>query len=548
MKVSNSGKGLKPWLIFLLTIASSYGFVTIHSVDFKTARYHIGQTKYSQQIKTNQKKQKFESTPLFSSILSVTPTRNNTSSSNERDNFEPTLVFSSEENKKRFNRALIALGSTLSLSYNEATDFLLSQPQLYEDNSSQAPLHAKLLYLQTDIGISKKRLKKMILTHPSLIATAIDEMDGLRTSVELLQCELDLTGEEVWNLATHSFPQVRSYPRGDLRKTLNFYQNDLQFSREDLKKMVLRQPKVLQHSPEILQEAIDCLQMKFSFSPVSLDELKRMIMKFPSFLTYDTHKNFIPTIEYLLTSEIGRGLGGILKNGVSTDTAKTMDEKQSIIQERVKSFLIKSPNMIGFSIKDNLKPTVKFFLDDDKNDGIGCSLEQFGKILWRHSDVLGYSLLNNLKPKIKYLKKTLHLQDSDQIDAEENLANLITRNPNFLSYSLESNLAPKFQYFEKNLEFEPNELRAFFVTRPQTLSLSLVKNIAPKVEYFLSTHGGDMTTKELKHFLLNKPGQLNFSLDDRIKKRVEALKKHGIHLRDTPVTIISRTDGSFEKW
>lgn len=465
--------------------------------------------------------------------------------------------FPSQETSKRFNRALLALGSTLSLTYDEATHFLLSHPQLYEYDNQQAPLHTKLLYFQSDIGISKKRLKQMILTHPSLTASAIIEMEDLKTSIELLQHELNLSAEEVWNLATQSFPQVRSYPRAYLRKTLNFYRLELGMNQEELKSIILRQPKVLQHSHALLLEAIEGLQSTFQYAPFSAEELKKIMLKFPTFLTYDTHKNFVPTLEYLLTSEIGESLGGLTKNKISTDFAMTSEERQQIIQDRVKTLLIQFPNIVGFSIKDNLKPTVRFFLKKGKNygDGIGCSMEQLGKILWRHPEILGFSLANNLMPKVKYLQTKLELPlrafskpvIEEEVE-EENISHLITRNPNFLSYSLQSNLEPKICYFEQYLGFQPHELRTFFVTRPQTLSLSLNNNIIPKVEYYLSKEGGDLTRDELKQFLLQKPGQLNFSLEGRIRLRVDILKKNGIHLRDAPVTIVSRSDGSFEKW
>ena len=457
--------------------------------------------------------------------------------------------FQSEETSIRFHRALLALGSTLSLSYNEATSFLLSQPHLYDTNINnaqlQSPLHTKILYFQSEIGISKTKLKKMILNHPTLIATAINEMDGLKTSIELLQYELNLTGEEVWNLATHSFPQVRTYRRGELRSKLHFYRHSLKFSQEELKLTVLRQPKLLQHSASSLKEAVTSIQSMFPYTSLSKSELKRMIIKFPSFLTYDTHHNLIPTIQYLLESQIGESLGCLVKDGVSTNTAKTSMERSRIIQKRVKQMLLKSPSIVGNSIETNIKPTMQFFLNNET--GVGCSMEQLGKILWRIPEMLGFSLHNNLMPKIQYLKDSFLLHDLDRPN-DENISQLITRNPNILSYNLSSNLIPKISYFRDELGFTPQELRTYFVTRPQTLSYSLENNIKPKVNYYLSENGGNLTKTELKVFLLDKPGQFTYSLEGRIQVRVQALKDHGIQLRDAPSTIVSRADGSFWRW
>lgn len=439
-----------------------------------------------------------------------------------------------EERKKE--RAMISLGSSIGLSRNEALDFLRNYPQLHTEVDN---LNLRILYFMNEMGITKQKLYQMIMQQPGLTATSLLD-DELKSTIEVLQSELNLTTDEVWKLTTKSFPQIMRYNRNDLRRKLSFYRFELKLTEKELKRLVLIQPGVLRHLPCELQETLDTFKIELDCTAA---DFKAMILKFPLLLTYSTKSKLLPCLKYIKQSEIGIGLGLIKRAGdPSTTSLSTTIEKETLIKKRVKAILLQYPNLLAFSIDNNIKPTIQFLLND-----IGLSVTQVGKVIWRFPEVLGLSIENNLRPKIKYLTKSLHITTSSS-STNNNLASLIERDPRILGFNMISSFPIKINFFINELYFTIDELRTLFIKRPQILTLSISSNIKPKIDYY-KENCHYLTTQELKQWILDNPAELTFNLKNRIIPRLHVLKENNLRLlKDTPANIISKSEKSFLEW
>jgi hypothetical protein len=115
----------------------------------------------------------------------------------------------------------------------------------------------------------------------------------------------------------------------------------------------------------------------------------------------------------------------------------------------------------------------------------------------------------------------------------------------------EENTGPKLEYLQQTLELgigELSYLREIIVTYPQLLGLSLEDNLRPTVEFFLSEDGADLAVSQLRYFVSYQPAILAYSLEKRIKPRIQRMRDAGIRLEYSPPVIMSYTDSKFDVW
>mmetsp|Transcript_23671 Transcript_23671/g.40149 ORF Transcript_23671/g.40149 Transcript_23671/m.40149 type:complete len:93 (+) Transcript_23671:3-281(+) len=79
---------------------------------------------------------------------------------------------------------------------------------------------------------------------------------------------------------------------------------------------------------------------------------------------------------------------------------------------------------------------------------------------------------------------------------------------------------------------------------PQMLGLGTEKNLKPKIAFLRSR----LSEQDLKEFVLYQPSLLAYSLDKRIRPRVEAMEKLSISLAYSPPYLMCLTDQKFEHW
>jgi len=508
-------------------------------------------------------------------------------------------AMSTQQVLKRRHAALSALQSHLHLPTHKCVTILNRHPRLY---THLPDLSSKLSYLLEEINLKPQVISKMLSSHPRLMETVfLEREDDLVNTMDILRKELDLTEEDVQHIQTHSLPTISSYPRSELRKRILVYKQELSFTTGEIKKMVMRDSRMLRTDSLKTKRLLDVLKEELD---IDRQDVSYMLQKELLLLTYNAEENIRPTIQYLLKGSLGTCLGGVERKGVSTLLLEDdqEEEKNQIVKERLKALVMGHPKVLSSSLERNLKPTVDFFLSD-----VGLSELEFGKVMYRRGgSLLEANVERTLTTKVDFLRRELGLEMDDDGDecgsasqdmrwhgqqvkleaplpsAESSesgvtrklsnyektrlLAQMISTAPDILTLSIDNNLKPKFDYFRKNLKFTKEQLQYVILKRPQLLALNLDRNIIPKVEFFLQGRqpvrfdtvadkyegGLGMTMDEIREWIVLYPQTLTFVLESRIRPRTLDVVKYDLQVGDedgmAPMNFISRNEPSWKKW
>jgi len=227
---------------------------------------------------------------------------------------------------------------------------------------------------------------------------------------------------------------------------------------------------------------------------LGVTDIAKVVTRLPQILAYSIEDNLKPTVDYLE------------KLGV-TDIAKVVT---------------RHPPILAYSIEDNLKPHVDYLKE--------LGVTDIAKVVTKLPAIFSYSIENNLKPTVDYLEK-LGVTD---------IAKVVTKLPQILSYSIEDNLKPTVDYLK---ELGVTDIGKVVTTLPQILSYSIEDNLKPTVEYL--TNECYATISDIE----NNPVLVACSLDKRIKPRHAFLQTKGIEVGyDIAVgTMLIKNDRKFAK-
>lgn len=530
------------------------------------------------------------------------------SNSKRNQNAPLRYALSTKEVLKRRDQALLALKTYLNLPLATSIEILNKYPRLY---THLTDLSSKLDYLIHDINLKPRHIRRMLETHPRLMETVLlDREENITNTIEVLQAELDLTLDDIKTMQSLSLPPILSYPRSELRKRIQVYKRDLGYKKEDIKRMVWKDPRMLRTDSGNVRQIIKVLKEELM---IHTDDIHRMLKKEILLLTYKAEDNIRPTIQYLKQSPVGQSLGMVDRKGVSTlIIGMSSANKNEIIRSRLKDLIMGHPKILSSSIQKNLKPTVEFFLDD-----LRMTPMELGRAMYRRGgSLMEANLERTLKRKVNYLRTVLGLEvEKDDYNIEsfsdstweemthtkraimvldpppwtENiiqpltsfqkrrlLAQMLAINPDIFTLSIENNIEPKIRYFKESLGLATHELRYILLKRPQVLALSLERNIIPKMNFFVldrSKGGFGLTLTQVCAWIIQNPQILVIVLDKRIKPRVETCLQLGLQLDtvqldrmmshrssttlDTPATsdslfvpfnFVSMTDSTWQRW
>jgi len=420
----------------------------------------------------------------------------------------------------------------------------------------------------------------------------MDHENNLMNTLEILQNELDLSVKDIKAIQSRALPAILTYPRSELRKRILVYKLDLQYPKEEITQMVLKDPRMLRTDSTNVRQILKVLKEELQ---IGKENVRDMLQKEILLLTYNAEDNIRPTILYLREGEVGHCLGIVERKGRSTLSASTKKEKEDIINSRLKKIIMGNPKVLSSSLEKNLKPTVLFFFQD-----VGLSSYEFGRIIYRRGgSIFEANLERTLKRKVSFLRSQLDLEIDEEQHVHKDrqfietggpvnieipgpepdkdfslssyskrrlLAQMIATNPDILTLSIEKNLEPKFNFFRSTLQLSNDQLRYIILRRPQILALSLERNLIPKIHFLsaprqeisvkssvdLYCGGLGMSIEEIRDWITEYPQTLTFVLESRIKPRVFDVVKYGLNVGDkaneAPFNFITKTDISWTKW
>jgi len=450
----------------------------------------------------------------------------------KENNKETSQVLDPRASRK--NKAFQALHSHIGMDQEAAEKLLAEFPELYEICPS---LVARLMYMLQQVNLSPEKLQFMFKTHPERTVQMLmrDTEQKIKGSVAILQEELQMSIEEIVS------GKLWYVPRNEVRSriaTLKQY-----FSIPDIKKVVQLEPGLLgggRHpktrkalTTSLSRKESDAQDMCKIFSTLR-NELKatdedifKMLENYPG-VFLESADRVQSHVEFLLYGPVGKGLGLVLRRGITTRNAETESEAQEIERQRTLDLLVGTPIL---TITKNLVPIVNYL------QSIGCEVYDIGRIAYRRPQLFQYEV-ESLKFKVDYFCKELDMSEGNlpgNAHVSRTVLDLMATMPDVFTFSIKENIEFKFQYFREELGFNTTALRTIFSNRPQILCLSLENNVIPKIEYLLTPikeGGAGLTIEELQRLIISFPQGLRESLNLRIQPRCQAAIKQGMKIPD----------------
>ncbi|KAM5585330.1 transcription termination factor MTERF9, chloroplastic [Rosa sericea] len=209
----------------------------------------------------------------------------------------------------------------------------------------------------------------------------------------------------------------------------------------DIRRMVLRQPQILEYTVENNLKSHVAFLMNLG---IPSSRIGQIIAATPSLFSYSVENSLKPTVRYLV-EEVG------IKE---KDLGKVVQLSPQILVQRI-------------DISWNSRCS---FLSNE----IGAPRESIVKMVKKHPQFLHYSIDDGLLPRINFLR-SIGMCNSD-------ILKLLTSLTQVLSLSLEENLKPKYMYLVNELNNEVHSLTKY----PMYLSLSLDQRIRPRHRFLVS--------------------------------------------------------------
>lgn len=237
--------------------------------------------------------------------------------------------------------------------------------------------------------------------------------------------------------------------------------------------------------------------------------------------------------------------------------------------------ILKAPRLLNYS-HTKIASSIDFFREE------GFSNEEIGKMISLRPMILTYSTCNKMKRVLHVLERDLKIAKCKSMvvrypqvltvdaDAIVERARFLRSNFNFgcagsewldasniisgfppVLWLSERNLVSKVSFLQDEFGFLDEEMRDILVTFPQMLGLSADTNLRPKIDFLLlpsQSGGAGLSREELKELVLYQPAVLAYSLEGRIKPRVERMKKSFITLSYAPMSLMSLSDSRFDQW
>eukprot|EP00249_Psilotum_nudum_P019401 c27233_g1_i2 orf=250-1797(+) len=260
------------------------------------------------------------------------------------------------------------------------------------------------------------------------------------------------------------------------------------------------------------------------------EQIQVLARKFPSIASYSPEKKMKPVVDLLLS--LGISQSGICKIflkrpqifgcSLEENLKPTMIYLESfgVDRKRWPLILVRFPAMLTYS-KAKIQQVIEFLYET------GLSSMSISRVLNRFPHVVGYSVDENLMPTVKYLK-TVGIKD---------VCAFLINSPQVLGYSIAGNIEPTI-HFLKGLGFTQEEVQIILNRYPQVLGLAIEGNLCPKWEFFVQTGWP-------KSQIVAFPQYFGYSIHKRIKPRFGKVISNRLFW--TVNRILSSSDSEFQR-
>lgn len=197
--------------------------------------------------------------------------------------------------------------------------------------------------------------------------------------------------------------------------------------------------------------------------------------------------------------------------------------------------LLSYPQFLDRSLNHYLLPFTQYFLHD-----LNFSRFEFRTILTQFPKILSYSL-----KRIKHIAAYLRYEEGFN---SVQVKRIFFQAPQIVCLK-EEHLKEKINFVRTTLQLgggaHDEQLRSIIAGMPSMLKCSLDSNLVPKTNFLLGAFHNSID--ELREAILLQPTLLGYSLEKRIRPRMELLQQNGLEAKKITNAITLRED-AFQLW
>ena len=493
-----------------------------------------------------------------------------------------------------------------SVTPNDSPSSILSISDLTENKISPMNLvklapasQIAYFYLQS-LGLSETTMWKITLEAGSVLGLSVP---NLRNKVQFLQTIFSLTDEELQQVLTQ-FPTIlQTSVENNLKPTIQFLEKELLFEEKNklnkknepdlskLKYMIIQYPCILCYSIPNLKKKLHFFRSSLG---LSYNQTSMLLMQNPQLITLSVKQNLQPKVHFfrkeLLISK--SELRSICLSNPRILLFSLENKMQDIlisyfilrlrmeVPYHTTKVLIRFPQIVNYSLQNHLMPTTLYFTET-----LGLHISEFRTVLVKYPKIMSYSL-HKIQRVVAFLDNEFgwkqykglgDTNDHDQIDRDDNhnfevsnevsnqenqwkhnhLKRIFLQAPQIVGLDIETNLKSKIDFLRAELQSHEHhvisnqnndseiqdDISKLITGMPTLLLCNVERNLQPKINY-LKSQLGSKTTREV---ILIQPSLLGYSLEKRIKPRLQRLTQEGYNPRKI-TSILPLSENKFQDW
>lgn len=393
-----------------------------------------------------------------------------------------------------------------------------------------------------------------------------------------LRNTIGLADDAMWRITVNSWT-VLGLTVANLKQKVALIRDTLDLSKEDIKKVISLQPRVLTlSSKKNIAPTMDYLLKTLNLTK---SQLRTIVVGFPSILCY-SKANISKKIQFFIkkmgyTLEECRSIvlshPSIMSAGVKSSLIPKLNflEKEMMIPKKsLRKIIMRSPRILSYSLDKNLRmKIIGFFIMR-----LHMEQKQIQRLLESYPKILDYSFDNTLIPMMIYfdselginsiqlrsivlkfprvvthaLTKMQYLVDYLRFDIgldSDQLRRCMQQAPQILGLDTDNNLKGKVEFIRSRFELTDDELIKVIYKMPTILNLNVESNLGPKADFLQGCFEGDLIP--LKKAIILQPALLGYSLNKRIQPRIEKMIKFGVSIHRI-TNAMTLTDANFDEW
>jgi mTERF domain-containing protein len=277
------------------------------------------------------------------------------------------------------------------------------------------------------------------------LADACELEESWRPQVGLL-AQLGLKPADFTRLVD-TRPEVFQTGVATMRKKLQFLRDAVGLSQEELAKVIVKCPRILEYrSEQTIRPRLAFLEK----AGVAESDIAKVVIRAPMIMALSLSETLEPRAAFL-QKEVGlaQGKGGLGK------------------------LIARHPQILTCS-EEMMRQRTEYLKTD-----CGLAANEIARAVLAHPQVLHYKI-DSMKERVDYLQRSVGM-------TEKQVACAVARFPQIFSLAIASNMAPKWRYLVEHLGGDIKALCAY----PGYFSLSLANRIIPRHKYLQLQRGDE---------------------------------------------------------